>query len=339
VDYKKIYDALIERGRNRVIEGYSESHHIVPRCMGGSDDADNLVRLTPEEHYVAHQLLVKMYPGNRKIAYAVLAMSMCGKGRRLYGWLRRRVSAAMSEHKKGKLGTNYGKIWINNGVEQKGIPRTDPIPEGWKKGVIGTKATFPPNSMWITNGIKKVRILKTDSIPEGWEIFRQFNPPVRPKRVKKYVTNGVKDAIIPANDPPPEGWREGRSYRNPKSAKGSRIISNGVEQRRIAKGELLPEGWLNISLRGFERAKKMLEKVEAFESGPKKFKPKTRSEITKENIVKYKALYLIYNEGGFAAVRGAGYNRSNSSLVEAFIRYVPEYVPRTGVSRKKKNGG
>ena len=27
--------------------------------MGGTDDEENLVELTPEEHYVAHQLLVK----------------------------------------------------------------------------------------------------------------------------------------------------------------------------------------------------------------------------------------------------------------------------------------
>jgi hypothetical protein len=30
--------------------------------MDGSDLVSNLVYLTPEEHYVAHQLLVKMYP-------------------------------------------------------------------------------------------------------------------------------------------------------------------------------------------------------------------------------------------------------------------------------------
>ena len=64
--------------------------------MGGSDDADNLVALTAEEHYVAHQLLVKIHPGNMSIAYAAIMMSMNTNGNRpnnkLYGWLRKRYS-------------------------------------------------------------------------------------------------------------------------------------------------------------------------------------------------------------------------------------------------------
>ena len=61
MDYQKIYESIIARGKERVLIGeYTESHHIIPRCMGGSDNSDNLVDLTPEEHYVAHQLLIKI---------------------------------------------------------------------------------------------------------------------------------------------------------------------------------------------------------------------------------------------------------------------------------------
>ena len=72
MDYTKHYNLLIERAKNRLLECYTERHHIVPRCMGGSDDLDNLVDLTPEEHYVAHQLLVKMHPGEHKLVYALM---------------------------------------------------------------------------------------------------------------------------------------------------------------------------------------------------------------------------------------------------------------------------
>jgi hypothetical protein len=65
MNYKKIYDNLISKGRNRVLNCYVERHHIIPKCMGGTDDEENLVELTPEEHYVAHQLLVKIYPKNK----------------------------------------------------------------------------------------------------------------------------------------------------------------------------------------------------------------------------------------------------------------------------------
>jgi hypothetical protein len=40
-----------------------ERHHIVPRCLGGSNKSDNIVRLTDREHYICHQLLVKMTAG------------------------------------------------------------------------------------------------------------------------------------------------------------------------------------------------------------------------------------------------------------------------------------
>ena len=84
---------LIDRGRIRITEFYTEIHHIIPRCMGGSNDKTNLVSLTPEEHFVAHQLLVKIYPNNPKLVYAV--RMMCFGNRRsnkLYGWIKRRYS-------------------------------------------------------------------------------------------------------------------------------------------------------------------------------------------------------------------------------------------------------
>lgn len=73
--------------------------------MGGSDDAENIVRLTAEEHYVAHQLLVKMYPNNYKLLYAARAMTMLDirekrTANKEYGWLKRRFAARISERVK-----------------------------------------------------------------------------------------------------------------------------------------------------------------------------------------------------------------------------------------------
>ena len=99
MNYQRIYDSIISRAKERKLEAgtYKERHHIIPRCMNGTDDEDNLVDLTPEEHYVCHQLLVKIYPGNIKLMYAVRCMSMMkgSVGKRtnkLYGWLRRKYS-------------------------------------------------------------------------------------------------------------------------------------------------------------------------------------------------------------------------------------------------------
>jgi len=99
MNYQKIHDNIIERAQNRPIpESYTEKHHIIPRCVNGSDEELNLVRLTPEEHFVIHQLLVKIYPDNYHLVLAVNIMSGGSKHHRdyrtnnkLYGWLRRRL--------------------------------------------------------------------------------------------------------------------------------------------------------------------------------------------------------------------------------------------------------
>lgn len=94
MNYKLHYELLIERARNRTLAGYSERHHIRPRCMGGTDDPHNLVRLTPEEHYVAHQLLVKIHPEIPTLIFAAQRMTQGRPSNKLYGWIRRRHAAA-----------------------------------------------------------------------------------------------------------------------------------------------------------------------------------------------------------------------------------------------------
>lgn len=75
MNYFKIYDQLIQRAKNRSLLGYVERHHIIPRCMGGSDDLNNLVFLTAREHYLCHRMLIRMYPKNKKLIYAFWAMT------------------------------------------------------------------------------------------------------------------------------------------------------------------------------------------------------------------------------------------------------------------------
>lgn len=74
MDYKKIHDSIIERAKNRKIEGYTEKHHIIPKCMGGSNEAENLVELTAREHFIVHKLLVEIYPSENGLQYALWRM-------------------------------------------------------------------------------------------------------------------------------------------------------------------------------------------------------------------------------------------------------------------------
>lgn len=124
MNYKKHYTRLIERARDRVLEGYTEKHHVVPRCLGGSDDPANIVSLTAEEHYVAHQLLTKMYPDHDGLLYAAVLMSMNTNGNRpknkLYGWLRTKYSMRM----KGRVLSEETKQKISNAKKGKVLSKT-----------------------------------------------------------------------------------------------------------------------------------------------------------------------------------------------------------------------
>lgn len=136
MDYKKHYNSLIARAQTRTLETYTEIHHIVPRCMGGTDDKSNLVSLTPEEHYLAHQLLVKIYPNNPALVNAAVMMIRNRPSNKLYGWLRRRFSKAQSHRQLGQNNNQFGSRWIHNIAlkQNKKIKRTDTLPDGWTEG-------------------------------------------------------------------------------------------------------------------------------------------------------------------------------------------------------------
>ena len=92
MNYAKHYYTLIERARGRIVVGYSERHHILPRCMGGSNDLDNLVYLTGAEHFVAHQLLVKLYPSVRGLIFALNRMAQHCNNNKVYEWIKKRLA-------------------------------------------------------------------------------------------------------------------------------------------------------------------------------------------------------------------------------------------------------
>lgn len=85
--YSKMYEELIETCKNRkpLKTDFYEVHHIIPRSLGGTDDADNLVKLTPREHYHAHLLLAKISVGSGqiKMGQALRMMSGINKNKKI----------------------------------------------------------------------------------------------------------------------------------------------------------------------------------------------------------------------------------------------------------------
>lgn len=117
MNYKKHYNILCERAKNRKLTCYAEKHHIIPKCLKGSNEKSNIIELTAEEHYVAHQLLVKMYPGHKGLIWAALQMTGQPNGKRnnnkIYGWLRRKYQK-ISKQRTGTKNGSYGRRWYYN---------------------------------------------------------------------------------------------------------------------------------------------------------------------------------------------------------------------------------
>ena len=61
MNYKVIYDNIINRAKNRTITGYVEKHHIIPRSLGGTNSKKNIVILTAREHFLCHYMLIHIY--------------------------------------------------------------------------------------------------------------------------------------------------------------------------------------------------------------------------------------------------------------------------------------
>lgn len=104
MNYEKIYNALVEKAKVRGLdksqhEGYFEIHHITPRCLGGSNDAVNLVMFTAREHYIAHILLWKVYPEDPNLFYAAWMMSnrsLQDRSSKIYAMLKEQHSKILS---------------------------------------------------------------------------------------------------------------------------------------------------------------------------------------------------------------------------------------------------
>lgn len=113
MNYARIYAAFIDdrKAKQPQAPEYFEKHHIKPRCLGGGDDPENIIRLSPEDHLFAHLLLAKIFGGALWSAVFLMSGSR-GHGRNrgkpratrklraAYGLARR----AWSEHERGKDG-------------------------------------------------------------------------------------------------------------------------------------------------------------------------------------------------------------------------------------------
>ena len=155
MNYQKIYEQIVNRAKMRQMNGYKERHHIIPRCIGGSNDSDNIVELTAKEHYIAHRLLTEIYPDNSKIKYAywmMCSMKTNSQTRhsvsaKTYEYAKKLISFRTSETKQ-KIASTLKNSYETGKRKKWNLGKTMPAEYGQKisiakKGMIGTNTGIP----------------------------------------------------------------------------------------------------------------------------------------------------------------------------------------------------
>lgn len=110
--YTNWYKSIINRAKYRTTTaGYTETHHIIPKSLGGTDIKPNLVRLTAKEHFICHLLLTKMVEGESKKKMTFALWIMCNNQNKYqqryrvtsssYQRIREEFAIAISEKSKG----------------------------------------------------------------------------------------------------------------------------------------------------------------------------------------------------------------------------------------------
>lgn len=192
----------MEKGQNRVLKGYREIHHIIPKSEGGLDEDSNLVALTAREHFLAHWLL---YRENPTTSRAHAFWRMCnGRGKvlpenwiivpsRAYEEARLAHSKAISKALKGKSKTpeHIAKVAESNRGKKRTLKARNNMSIAAKKRGTVSGYYVAREKAWEINTKKTVMI-----DPETKEQLKSFNSL---KEAAAYVNRGPSNISIAIN--------------------------------------------------------------------------------------------------------------------------------------------
>ncbi len=260
MNWQKIHDQIIDRAKDRKLNEYSENHHIKPRCLGGTDDSENLVRLTAREHFIIHKILCLIYPNENRLHWAAFMMSSCfGNSNQSRNYrissseyqrlkenlkLSEETKEKISNSKKGqrsRLGiklSNESKEKISKSRKgqpspRKGVKLTDEI-----KQKLSKSASLRENRPHTDETKKLMSDLWNKKIADGYESPLKGIP--RDDEVKKKISiSKTGSKRKPFSDEHLLKLSDALKWK----AKGKIWITNGLISTMIFENEGIPNGW------------------------------------------------------------------------------------------------
>lgn len=214
--YSRWYYNIIQNAKCQVRnkkESYFESHHILPKCIGGKNDLNNLVLLTCREHIICHWLLTKMFSDSTKyrMRRAFAAMMMNSKFHQRFISLR--TTAIAREQKFGPMRVETKRKLSERVVTD----NTRAKMSAAKKGItVGNK-----NNMFGRNHTEEVKEAHAKRMKDrlvgdknGMYGKKRLEVSSRNKLPKRWVTNGITDKLVLLEEAPDyftKGYRVGRT--------------------------------------------------------------------------------------------------------------------------------
>lgn len=246
--YSQWYFQLMDRSFTRTLEGYTEKHHIIPKCLGGANERTNIAVLTAREHYIAHLLLTKMSDDHR-LKFGFVAMTRINgrheRGYRItsygYKYAKECNAKASSIRSKKHAGKHLiGRKMYHDPItgRRSSFHDDDPIPEGWVRGMgVRDKEKVGDSNrgrVYYHRGNEVVAVKDPSELDgDGWI---KGNPNAATGKGKNYITSF---------DP-----RTGKEYHTEFMPEGNvrgrpiRFITNGTETKMInIITESVPDGW------------------------------------------------------------------------------------------------
>lgn len=269
MDYEYHYDRLIEKARNRIINGYKEAHHIIPRCIKEDNSKENIVNLTAREHYIAHYLLYKMYKDTEHAyklisAFRYMTVDSHGGNRassKDFDWMRREYSKnhpMKQQHIALKTSNGLKQYYQNETAEQKGV-RSKTISESLKRFHSNKDKSYYINyitrnkdpefrkkiSLGLTNYYKnetneqkELRLTRMNDT-----LFNSSSNEKRKKSIQQYVSALTEEEL---------NERMNKSLRNCDHVKRGNSISNAKKGKTTNQQEIMGKRYASMTNDEFE---------------------------------------------------------------------------------------